>query len=151
VGKRERLCRAEDPAPRAAFILRSRSPELVRQELFALLTACQALCALETEAARQAGIDPDRISFTVTVRVARDHAASQAIITPRSLDLARRQAISDLLGDILPRRRDRHYERVRKQPKNNFPAMKRGQERPPSRVTYKIKISRKAASPAQTP
>jgi hypothetical protein len=135
----------------AAFILRSRSPELVHQELFALLTVYQALCALEAEAARQAGIDPDRISFTVTVRVARDHAASHAVITPRSLDLARRQAISDLLGDILPRRRNRQYERVRKQPKNNFPAMKRGQERPPSRITYKIKISRKASSPAQTP
>lgn len=135
----------------AAFILRSRSPELARQELFALLTVYQALCALEAEAARQAGIDPDRISFTVTVRVARDHAASHAILTPRSLDLARRQAISDLLGDILPRRRDRHYERLRKQPKNNFPAMNRGQERPPSRITYKIKVIRKAPSPAQTP
>jgi len=135
----------------AAFILRSKSPELARQELFAFLTVYQALCALEAEAARQAGIDPDRISFTVTVRVARDHAASHAIITPHSLDLARRQAIGDLLGDILPRRRDRQYERVRKQPKNNFPAMKRGQKRPPSRVIYKIKVSRKVSSPAQTP
>ncbi len=106
----------------AAFILRSRLPELVCQELFAFLTVYQALCALEAEAARQAGIAPDRISFTVTVRIARDHAASHAIITPRSLDLARRQAIGDLISDLLPRRRDRHYERVRKQPKNNFPA-----------------------------
>jgi hypothetical protein len=89
--------------------------------------------------------------LTVTVRVARGHAASHAIITPRSLDLARRQVIGDLLGDMLPRRRDRQYERVRKQPKNNFPAMKRGQERPPSRVTCKIKFRRKASSPAQTP
>ena len=135
----------------AAFILRSRSPELTRQELFAFLTVYQALCALETDAARQAGLDPDRISFTVTVRVARDHAASHAIITPRSLDLARRQAISDLLSDILPRRRDRHYERIRKQPKNNFPAMKQRQQRLPSRVSYKIKVTRKASSPAGTP
>jgi hypothetical protein len=135
----------------AAFILRSRSPELARQELFALLTVYQALCALEAEAARQAGIDPDRISFTVTVRVARDHAASHAIITPHSLALARRQAIADLLSDILPRRRHRQYERVRKQPKNNFPAMKQGQKRQPSQVTYKIKVGRKASSPAQTP
>ena len=87
----------------------------------------------------------------MTVRVARDHAASHAIITPHSLALARRQAIGDLLGDLLPRRRDRQYERVRKQPKNNFPAMKRERERPPSQVTYKIKVSRKASSPAQTP
>jgi hypothetical protein len=35
----------------AAFILRSRSPERVCQELFAFLTVYQALCALETEAA----------------------------------------------------------------------------------------------------
>src|SRR5262249_4447830 len=125
--------------------------ELARQELFAFLTVYQALCALETDAARQAGIDPDRISFTVTVRIARDHAASCAIITPRSLDPARRQAISDLLADLLPRRRDRHYERIRKQPKNNFPAMKRGHPRLPSRVTYTIKMSRKASSPAGTP
>jgi hypothetical protein len=110
----------------------------------------QALCALETDAARQAGIDPDRISFTVTVRVARDRAASQTIITQHNLELARRQAIGDLLSDTLPRRRDRRYERVRKQPKNNFPAMKRGQERPPDRVTYKIEVTRKARLPAQT-
>jgi hypothetical protein len=87
----------------------------------------------------------------VTVRVARDHAARHAAITPRSLALARRQAIADLLSDILPRRRNRQYERIRKQPKNNFPAMRRGQARPPGQVTYKIKVSRKAASPAGTP
>ncbi|HEY5351491.1 MAG TPA: hypothetical protein VIK57_03475 [Streptosporangiaceae bacterium] len=47
----------------ASFILRSRSPELVRQELFAFLTVYQALCALKTEAAQTAGIDPDRIPW----------------------------------------------------------------------------------------
>ena len=41
----------------AAFILRSRSPDLVCQELFAFLTVYQALCALKAEAAdRQASI-----------------------------------------------------------------------------------------------
>jgi hypothetical protein len=44
----------------ASFILRSRSPELVCQELFAFLTVYQSLCALETEAAQTAGIDTDR-------------------------------------------------------------------------------------------
>ena len=39
----------------------------------------------------------------------------------------------------------------RKKPKNNFPAMKRGQKRPPSRVTYKIKVGRETSLPAQTP
>ena len=103
LGERERLRRAQDPAPRgrlhpALQVTRS----WPARNSSAFLTVYQALCALETDAARPAGIDPDRISFTVTVRVARDHAASHAIITPHSLALARRQAIADLLSDICP-------------------------------------------------
>jgi hypothetical protein len=135
----------------AAFILRSKSPELVCQELFAFLTVYQALCALKLQTAGQAGIDPDRISFTVTVRVARDHASSPALLTQLGLAEARRQAIRDLLDDLLPRRRDRQCERVKKPPRNTFPAKKRDQPRQPGKVTYKIKISRKASLPAQTP
>ncbi len=135
----------------ASFILRSRSPELVRQELFAFLTVYQALCALKTEAARTAGIDPDRISFTVTVRIARDHASNQVSVTTPGLSRARSQAIRDILDDLLPRRRDRQCQRVKKPPKNTFPAKKRAQARPPGKVNYKITVTRKATSPAGTP
>jgi hypothetical protein len=135
----------------AAFILRSRSPELVCQELFAFLTVYQALCALKLHTAGQAGIDPDRISFTVTVRVARDHASSPALLTQPGLAETRSHAIRDLLDDLLPRRRDRQCERVKKAPRNTFPSKKRDQARQPSTVTYKIKISRKVPLPAQTP
>lgn len=131
--------------------MRSRSPELVRQELFAFLTVYQALCALKTEAARTAGIDPDRISFTVTIRIARDHASNQASITTPGLSQARSQAIRDILDDLLPARRDRQCQRVKKPPKNTFPAKKRGQARPPGKVTYNITVTRKAFSPAETP
>lgn len=124
----------------AAFILRSRSPELVRQELFAFLTVYQALCALKTAAARSAGIDPDRISFTVTVRIARARAAGLAG--------TRAQAISDILDDLLPRRRSRQCERVKKPPKNTYPSKKRDQPRIPGKVAYKIKITRKASLPS---
>jgi hypothetical protein len=89
----------------AAFILRSRSPELVRQELFAFLTVYQSLCSLRAEAAQASGIDPDRISLTVTVRIVRDHAASQTAVTMHSVAQARRRAIRDVLGDLLPARR----------------------------------------------
>ena len=135
----------------ASFILRSRSPELVRQELFAFLTVYQALTALRAEAAGTAGIDPDRISFTVTVRIARDHASSQASLTAPGLSRARSQAIRDILDDLLPPRRDRQCQRVKKPPKNTFPARKRGQARPPGNVTFKITVTRKAPSPARTP
>ena len=131
----------------ASFILRSRSPELVRQELFAFLTVYQALCALKAEAARTAGIDPDRISFTVTVRIARDHASSS---TP-GFSQARGQAIRDILGDLLPARRDRHCDRVKKPPKNTFPSKNRDEARPPGNLKYKITVTRKDPPPSGTP
>src|SRR6185437_13510054 len=40
------------------FTLRPKTPEMVRQELFAFLVIYQALCALRADAARIAGIDP---------------------------------------------------------------------------------------------
>jgi hypothetical protein len=135
----------------ASFILRSRSPELVRQELFAFLTVYQALCALRAEAARTAGIDPDQISFTVTIRIARDHASNHVSITAPGFSRARSQAIQDILDDLLPRQRNRQCQRVKKPPKNTFPARKHGQARPPGNVTYKITITRQTTSPAETP
>ncbi len=135
----------------ASFILRSKSPELVRQELFAFLTVYQALCALKTQAARTAGIDPDRISFTATVRIARDHASNQISVTATGLSRARSQAIHDILSDLLPPRRDRQCQRVKKPPKNTFPAKKRDEAYPPGKVKYKITVTSKALSPAGTP
>jgi hypothetical protein len=131
----------------AAFILRSKLPELVCQELFALLTVYQALCSLKCEAALAIGIDPDRISFTVTVRVARDHTVS-ASAEPAQ---ARRNAVRDILDDLLPRRRHRQCERVKKPAKNTFPTKKRDTAQPAAKASYKIKILRKAPSPAQMP
>jgi hypothetical protein len=127
----------------ARFTLRSRTPDLTCQELLAFLAVYQALCALETQAARQAGTDPDRISFTTTLRVARDSASSHtASLTPASLTRARQQAISDILAAQLPARRDRHYERVASHAKDTrYPGRKPGQPRPPSQVTYTITIT----------
>jgi hypothetical protein len=117
----------------ASFIPRSRSPELVRQEPWAFLTVCQALCAPRAEAASTGGIDPDRVSFTVTIRVARDHAVGG----PATLTFAqaRGQAICDILGDLLPRRRNRQCGRVKKPPKNTSPSKKRDQRAIPQKVT----------------
>jgi IS4 transposase len=54
----------------ARFILRSKTPELICQEIYALPTVYQALCALKVHAAQQGEVDPDRISFTTTVHLA---------------------------------------------------------------------------------
>ena len=55
----------------ARIVLRSKTPELVRQELYGLLMAHFALRALMHEAALVANIDPDRLSFLHAVRVVR--------------------------------------------------------------------------------
>ncbi len=129
------------------FTLRSKTPDMVCQELFAFLVVYQALCALRVEAAAAAGLDPDRISFTVTIRTARATASTPAA----SLAQARRHAITDILSDLLPRRRDRHYPRTRKPPRNNYPHRKRGQPLTPAHFTYNITITPKIPPPATTP
>lgn len=53
------------------IVLRSKQPELVRQELYGLLLAHFAIRGLMHEAAQQADLDPDRLSFVHAVRVVR--------------------------------------------------------------------------------
>jgi len=50
-------------------VLRSKTPELVRQELWGLLLAHFAIRQLMAQAAWQRGLDPDRLSFSNAVRV----------------------------------------------------------------------------------
>lgn len=52
-------------------VLRSGTPGDVEQELFGLLIVYQAARRIGADAAADAGIDPDRISLTVTLRTAR--------------------------------------------------------------------------------
>lgn len=63
--------------------LRSKSPELVRQELWGLLLAHYSIRAVMAEAAASAGIDPDRLSFIRSVNVIRRQVTDQAAFSPR--------------------------------------------------------------------
>ncbi len=64
--------------------LRSKSPELVRQELWGLLLAQYAIRALMAEAAESAGVDPDRLSFIRSINVVRRQVTDQAAFSPRT-------------------------------------------------------------------
>ena len=55
----------------AKIVLRSKTPDLVRQEFYGLMMAHFAIRGLMHEAARKAGEDPDRLSFLHAVRVVR--------------------------------------------------------------------------------
>ena len=49
----------------AAVVLRSKSPPMIRQEIYAMLCCYQAIRVLISDAADDAGLDPRQVSFTV--------------------------------------------------------------------------------------
>lgn len=66
----------------AQIVLRSKTPELVRQEFYGLLMAHYAVRGLMHEAALRAGEDPDRLSFLHSVRVVQRRMARYVAIPP---------------------------------------------------------------------
>jgi hypothetical protein len=66
----------------AKIVLRSKTPDLVRQEFYGLLLAHFALRSLMQEAALKGGEDPDQLSFLHTVRVVRRKLPLYAAIPP---------------------------------------------------------------------
>jgi hypothetical protein len=63
-------------------ILRSRKPELAEQEIWGLLLTHYGIRHLMREAAGQADLDPDRISFIRALRVVRRQVSGQAAFSP---------------------------------------------------------------------
>jgi hypothetical protein len=63
-------------------VLRSRLPDLARQEIWAWLSVHYALAVLMTRAAEAADLDPDRISYTRTLRLVRRSATGTAAFPP---------------------------------------------------------------------
>jgi hypothetical protein len=66
----------------AQIVLRSKTPELVRQEFHGLMMAHFAIRGLMHEAALKADEDPDRLSFLHTVRVVQRRIARAVAIPP---------------------------------------------------------------------
>jgi Insertion element 4 transposase N-terminal/Transposase DDE domain len=64
-------------------VLRSKSPELVHQEVWGMLLVHHAIRVLMHQAALDGEVDPDRLSFTRSLRVVRRHITSgQAALSP---------------------------------------------------------------------
>lgn len=97
----------------AGRVLRARTPAGIEQEVYALLTAYQALRLAMSDAISQApDIAPDRASFTIALNTARDQAIQAAgVIAGTVIDLI--GAIGRaVLADPLPERRVRISPRV---------------------------------------
>ena len=67
---------------RSGRVLRSKSPNMVRQEIWSLLLTHYAIRKLMCRAADEAGHDPDRLSFTRSLRVIRRQVTDQADFSP---------------------------------------------------------------------
>ena len=66
----------------AQIVLRSKTPDLAKQEFWGLLMAHYAIRGLMHEAALKADVDPDRLSFLHSVRVVQRRMARYAAIPP---------------------------------------------------------------------
>jgi len=75
-------------------VLRSKTPALVEQEIYGLLLAHRAVRTLMCRAAHGAKLDPDRLSFTHSVRVLRRKLAPRPAFPP--------SAGEALAGESLP-------------------------------------------------
>lgn len=63
-------------------VLRSRDPDGVEQEIWGILLVHHAIRDLIHTSARDAGLDPDRVSFTRALRAARRRISDQAGLSP---------------------------------------------------------------------
>lgn len=63
-------------------ILRSKNPDMVRQEIYGYLLAHNAISSLVATAATEFGLDPHRIKFKTTVRIVREHLADPDGFSP---------------------------------------------------------------------
>ncbi|MFO0702129.1 MAG: hypothetical protein U0236_23190 [Nitrospira sp.] len=102
-------------------VLRSKTPDLVRQEIYAMLTVYNLVRDLIRQAAEKHGLDPLEISFTDTVRAVLDAIPAMRRARPTCL----KELYEDLLDDIARsqlkrRRRPRAYARVVRVKMSNF-------------------------------
>lgn len=70
----------------AKIVLRSKTPDLVRQEFYGLMMAHFAIRGLMHEAALKANTDPDQLSFLHAVRVVRRKVAAFHAIPPSAAE-----------------------------------------------------------------
>lgn len=104
----------------SAKTLRSLKPVGVIQELYGLLIAHFIIRSLMHEAALQAGIDPDHLSFAHAVEVIKDAIPEFQIVAEDQREELYQRLLRDMARRPLPERRNRVNPRVVKQKMSNF-------------------------------
>jgi hypothetical protein len=109
--------------------LRSLKPVGVIQELYGLLIAHYIIRVLMYQAAQQANLDPDRLSFSGAIRVLQNALPEFQMTTPQQLPDLYQRLLRDIARKRLPERRLRSNPRVVKRKMSNF-KLKRPEHRP---------------------
>ena len=115
----------------AGRTLRSLKPVGVIQELYGLLLAHYAVRVLMHEAALQADLDPDRLSFVHALEVVRDAVPEFQLMVPEQWPLLHARLLLDILAKRLPERHPRSNPRVVKRKMSNFKLKRAAHHRPP--------------------
>ena len=103
----------------AQEVLRSGTPDGVRQEIYAFFLTHYAIRSFMYEAAQEANLDPDRLSFTHTRHVLQRKVIAQAFFPLR--ESLRRAILDEILEEIAPPRAYRSNPRVVKRKMSKFP------------------------------
>jgi hypothetical protein len=124
-------------------VLRSRTPDLALQEIWAYLAVYQAIRALIARTAAGHGLDPARLSFTAALNDARASAGRRPAEALASAENA-------LLSAPVPERPGRVRPRALREPGPAYPSAK-GHDPLPRHATCTLTISAAPAPPANQP
>ena len=127
-------------------VLRSKTPDGVLQEIYGHLCTHYAIRALMSHAAEDHDIDPDRISFTRSLRAARRSTRAGLGTATTNLALALSDTIAEIVHELLPARRLRSAARVVKRKMSNY-----GVKRPEHRNWPRPTLPPFAATEVLTP
>ncbi len=103
-----------------SVVLRSKDPERVRQEVYGYLCTHYAIRALMTEVAEHGDFDPDRISFTRSLRAARRSVRAGVGTSATAVAEASQMVVAEITRELLPERRLRAAGRVVKRKMSNW-------------------------------
>jgi hypothetical protein len=126
-------------------VLRSTDPDGIYQELYAYLITYQAIRTLMVAAANSEGVDPDRLSFTTTIRAVRRWITTAATACTAVLATATAATLTEI-GQDHHQRRDRSGPRAVKRSQASYPAKRHATQQRFTPVTYRITLVSNPAS-----
>lgn len=109
--------------------LRSQKPIGIIQEVYGMLIAHYLVRFFMHEAAMEIQVDPDRLSFTSSLRIVRRKFDKFQIVGEKEFEPLYRRMIREIARQVLPPRDNRSNPRVVKKKMSKFP-LKRPEHRP---------------------